>query len=216
MNQPASGRAAFEARFRRLAARGPRGAGTDAERAAARHLADELVGLGLQAALDPFAGSRSMGARLLGPTLLAAVGTALSDHSGVAAAALATVSLAVLVTEQMGVHAWFTRLLAPAASANEVAVVPALGPPRRRVVLCAHYDTQRAGLIWNPLTTTLVAPIQARLPGPMKTILFPVVLAMVVQLAVGVLAAADVFAPPMWVTATLLGVYAVAGLLLGD
>ncbi|MCS6922889.1 MAG: M28 family peptidase, partial [Fimbriimonadales bacterium] len=42
------------------------------------------------------------------------------------------------------------RLFPQRESANLIAVVPARDTPRRRVVLMAHIDTQRAALMWHP------------------------------------------------------------------
>ncbi|MGQ9902303.1 MAG: M28 family peptidase [Fimbriimonadales bacterium] len=42
------------------------------------------------------------------------------------------------------------RLFPQRASANLIAVVPSQGAVRRRVVLMAHIDTQRAALMWHP------------------------------------------------------------------
>ncbi|MCS7208564.1 MAG: M28 family peptidase [Fimbriimonadales bacterium] len=42
------------------------------------------------------------------------------------------------------------RLFPQRASANLIVVVPAQGQPRRRVVLMAHLDSQRAALMWHP------------------------------------------------------------------
>ncbi|BCW94716.1 MAG: M28 family peptidase [Fimbriimonadales bacterium] len=42
------------------------------------------------------------------------------------------------------------RLFPQRASANLIAVAPAQGETRRRIVLMAHIDTQRAALMWHP------------------------------------------------------------------
>lgn len=207
----------LEDRVRRLAWLGHRGSATAGERAAATLLLRELTGMGLQPSLEPFRGSGSMGARLLVPVLVAAAGAGLGRVSIPAAALLGAVALAALVSEQMTGRAWLTRFLVRSPSANVVATIPAPGAAVRRVVVCAHHDTQRAGLIWNRFTMTALAPVVARLPGPLKTPLFPLVAAMAAQCLVW---PASVLWPeavsPWLVCGVLLGVYAAAGLLLGE
>ena len=210
-------RARFEERVRTLAAFGHRGSATARERQAAEYLVTELTAAGLRPALEPFCGSGSMGARLLVPVLIAAAGVGLAWHWPAATAALALLALAGLVSEQMTGRSWLTWFLTRRPSANVGAHLPAAGDARRRVVLCAHYDTQRAGLIWNRFTMTVVAPVLARMPGPLRTPLFPLTAGLVVQVLFGLAAVTWPAALPVGpIAVALLVGYGGAGLLLGE
>lgn len=210
-------RAAYERRVRALADFGHRGSATGREREAAGYLIAELAQFGLPASTEAFSGARSMGARLVVPVIIAAAGAGLTEYATAVATAIGGSALVALVLEQMTGRAWVTRFLARRPSANVVATVPAAAGARRRVVLCAHYDSQRAGLIWNRLTMTYLAPVLARLPGPLKTPLFPVTAAMAVQALLGPADALWPAAIPVRpVAGVLLAVYAAASVLLGE
>jgi hypothetical protein len=210
-------RSDFRQRVESLAGQGHRGSATPGEAAAADYLTGVLEAMGLRAGREEFRGSSTMGVRLLVPVFVAAVGLGLAWASGVAALSLlGAVGLAALVHEQMTGRAWLTRPVTRSPSANVLATVPPKGRTRRRLVLCAHYDSQRAGLIWNRFTMVHVAPLIARLPGPMKTPLFVLTVAMVVQCSLPVLAPAasgPLASACHWAVAV---VYALSILLLGE
>lgn len=63
------------------------------------------------------------------------------------AAAAAAVSYEL---EYSGRSQWLRRLLPKAAATNVVARLPAAGEARRTLVLVAHHDAARTGLIWDP------------------------------------------------------------------
>jgi Peptidase family M28 len=215
--RPLTGRPDYERRVRQLAGLGHRGSASARERAAADYLTAELTGAGLPPTVEPFRGSRSMGARLLVPVLIAAAGAALAWQSPPMAAVLGMSAFLFLVCEQMSGRAWLTWFLTRSPSANLTVTLPAAGFPDRRVVICAHYDTQRAGLIWNRFTMRFVAPVLARLPGPLKTPLFAVTAAMVAQMFLGVVWREWPDAVPVGpVAVTLLAVYGVMGFLLAE
>ena len=215
---PDAGRADYERRVWALAGFGHRGSAGPRVRDAADYAAAELTGLGLRPVIESFAGSRSMGVRLLAPVLLAAIGAGTAWLSATAAAVIGAAALIALVWEQMTARPGITRSLTGSPSVNVSAVVPPVGgAARRRVVLCAHLDTQRAGLIWNRWTMTYVAPVLARLPGPLKTPLFPTTAAMTAQVLLGPAALVWPGVVPVGpVAAVLLAVYGVAGVLLAE
>ena len=66
---------------------------------------------------------------------------------GGAAAVAAAVSYEL---EFSGRSQWSRRLLPTAAATNVVARVPAAGERRRTLVLIAHHDAARTGLMWDP------------------------------------------------------------------
>ncbi len=66
-------RATYERRVTDLEAFGHRGSATESEEKAAAYLVDELRELGLEPEIQPFKGSRSMGARILIHVLSAAL-----------------------------------------------------------------------------------------------------------------------------------------------
>lgn len=68
-----------------------------------------------------------------------------------AAAALAAAALASLELDASGRSQWLRRLLPAGEGANAVARIPAAGEERRgTLVLVAHHDAARTGLVWHP------------------------------------------------------------------
>jgi hypothetical protein len=91
------------------------------------------------------------------------------------------------------------------------------GGATKRVVVSAHMDTQRTGLIWRGKFTRQVAHLYQKLPGAMKSPLFPVMAAFALQPLAGVLT----WAWPGSTVATVVTVYvfiiyAVSGFLLAE
>lgn len=212
-------RTRFETRIRRLAAFGHRGSATDREREAADWLAGELRGMGLSPEAEPFAGRRSLGGRLLLHVAVAAAGAAVAWVAPVATVALGALALGSLVYEQMTWGLLLSRLLPARPSANVTARVPppAGGPVRRRVVVCAHYDTAQTGRVWRGATDRGRGWVDRRLPVGLKPPCLPLAGFMLLQIAAGVVGLAGAG----WVIGAVAGgvavvAYAAAGFLLGD
>jgi hypothetical protein len=79
-----------------------------------------------------------------------AAGVAAARLGGLPGAALAGLALASLEGEASGRRQWLRRLLPAGEGTNVVARIPAAGDARRKLVLVAHHDAARGGLIWHP------------------------------------------------------------------
>ena len=111
------------------------------ERAAAAWARDRLVEAGIEdVALEPYRWPRTYAW-----THLLHVLAGLSRSRAVRAAALVSYAL-----EAGGRVQWLPRLLPRGEGCNVVARIPAAGRPRRKLVLVAHLDAQRSGLMWDP------------------------------------------------------------------
>lgn len=173
-------RETLERRVRTLAGFGHRGSGSTHEAMAAGYLREQWREAGLDPQVQPFHGARSLGLRLGLHVVIALIGAALLWVWPTATGVLGIVALVSVVVE----HTWgfplLGRFLIDAPSQNVVATIPARsGPPRRRVVLVGHYDTQRTGWMWQEGLLSPVARMLTRAPGPLKSPLFPVMAAMV-------------------------------------
>jgi len=157
------------------------------EHAAAEYLVEQLRAAGLEVEKQAFRGASSHGARFLVHVLLACAGIAAGWRWPLAGAALAAAALASLVAEQMTYGVWLSRLVCRSRSYNVVGRLRPSGRPVRRVIVSAHYDTQRRGWIWAP--ARVLVPLQARLPPTLMQPFLLLNLLMLLQVAAGVLAA---------------------------
>lgn len=141
--------ARYEQRLRSLEAFGHRGSATVQERRAADYLADELRASGIAPVIESFRGARSFGARLLIHIGIAATGLLLLWKMPAVGVALAAVALISFVVEQGRCVVWLSWPACRYRSQNVCGTVPATRAARRRIILSAHYDTQRNGFIWT-------------------------------------------------------------------
>ncbi|HEX8087032.1 MAG TPA: M28 family peptidase [Solirubrobacteraceae bacterium] len=116
-----------------------RGSADAGERAAAEWVAGRLREEGVEdVALEPYRWPRThVWAQI--PHLLASLGPLW----------LRALALASYELDQSGRLQWVQRFVPRGHGANVVARVPAQGPARRMLVLVAHLDAQRTGLIWH-------------------------------------------------------------------
>jgi hypothetical protein len=215
----AQARERFERRVRELVAFGHRGSGTANEARAAEYLVAEARAAGLAPERVPFTGCTSFGARLFLHVAVAAVGLALLWTVPVVTIALGLVALVSLWVEEAAIPPLLGRVFITAPSANVEARVPAAGgPPRARVVVLAHYDTQRTGLMWRESLIRGVSPALARSPGPTRAPTFPIVLGMALQVVAGaLLLAAPTARPVATVLAVIAGfIFVIAGFVLAE
>lgn len=125
-----------------------RGSGGEGERASARRLADRLREAGAaEVAVEPF---RYQGTYAHAHALHAAAGLLAARLGGLRGALLAGAALASLELEASGRLQWVRRLLPADEGANVVARLPARGERRSTLVLVAHHDAARTGLVWHP------------------------------------------------------------------
>jgi hypothetical protein len=135
---------------------GPRRPCSEAEKRAAAVLAEWLAERGVRARLEPFRGYASFGypyglifSAALAGGLLQRRGSRAGDVLAIASAALATLEGDLRITP-------VSNLLSRRPSVNVVARVEAAEEARRTVCLCAHLDTTRSGLLFQPAVVPLL------------------------------------------------------------
>jgi hypothetical protein len=141
--------ARYERRVQALVAFGHRGSATSHERRAAEYLAGELRASGIAPVIESFRGARSFAARVLIHIGIAAIGLMLSWRMPAFGIALAAVALISFVVEQGRCIVLLSWPACRYRSQNVCGTVPAIHAARRRIILSAHYDTQRSGFIWT-------------------------------------------------------------------
>lgn len=207
--------ASLRRRVQKLVAFGHRGSATENEHRAAEYLLGKLKETGIEANKEAFAGSHSMGARILVHVLLAMASAALLPWLPIGSTLVAAIVLVSLVAEQMTHGVWLSRFCCRATSYNVVGHIPAMKQARRRIVLSAHYDTQKTGWIWA--FHRLLDPVFARCPVRLKPPLLILGVLMMAQIAIGVLASFghDLIAPWVGLWLILAG-YAPFAILMGQ
>jgi hypothetical protein len=136
----------------RLESYAGRGPGTDAERRAARWLADELAGGGLEVAVETFWCRPSWALAHAWHVALALAGSLVSVASPRVGGALLLAALVFVVVDALTGVSPGRRLTPARASQNVVAIAPAsedAPAERTRLILTANYDAGRAGLAYR-------------------------------------------------------------------
>lgn len=123
-------------------------AGTDAERRAARHLVSRLRELGRDADTEPTRVRPAYAFTHLVHAVLGVVASVLSVYVPIAGAALALVAALSAFGDLTGSFFLLRGLTGPRASQNVVSDEDE-GKPGR-LILVAHYDAARSGLVFNP------------------------------------------------------------------
>lgn len=170
----------------RLSAVPGRGPGTDAERRAARWLQDEIRSTGREAELETHWVRPSWALAHAGHAALAVAGSVLAVRAPVAGLVVLAAVLASVLLEGAGRSGLLRRLTLERATQNVVSPPPpgAADPARVRLVITAHYDAGRTGLVYRDGVRRLVAAIQRRacgtLPAPLASMAAGVALLVVV------------------------------------
>lgn len=142
-----------------LARIGPRGSGSEGERAAAEWLRQQLEQLGYEVEVQPFRSPRHT--LYLGPAMVIAVvlvALVLSPHAPAPAALLAAAAFVPLVGELLGARVNFDLILPKSPSQNVIARPPAAGDAAPDVVISAHYDTQWGSWLFAPAFRPYLRP----------------------------------------------------------
>jgi hypothetical protein len=127
-----------------------RGSASPGERRSAEWVAGRLREQGaVDVRVEPFRYQGTF-AHAQGLHFGAGVLAALGRRRLLAAAALASFEL-----EYSGRLQWLRRTLPGSDGFNAIGRLPAIGPPRRTVVLVAHHDAARTGRMWDPRLTRL-------------------------------------------------------------
>lgn len=205
--------ASMRRRVARLVSFGHRGSATENESRAAEYLFRKLKETGIDASKEAFAGSRSMGARVLIHVLVAMASLALLLWQPIVAAVLVGIAFISFIAEQMTRGVWLSRVACRANSCNVVGRVPAPVRAARRLVICAHYDTQKTAWLWG-IAERLV-PFWSRCPVLLKPPMLTLGLLMIGEAAVAVAATFVQSSQLRWAAVGIVGaVYAVFALLL--
>jgi hypothetical protein len=131
---------------------GPRASAGKAERRAAKYIEEQLKGFGYYVKTEPFRSVRSFGHTYIIIFALAAAGFvagALYDKAA-AGLLLTGVALVAFVGENTTTLHLANAIIPKGKSQNVVGRLAARELPRRRLVLSAHYDSARSGLMWHP------------------------------------------------------------------
>ena len=172
--------------MRELEAPGHRGSATANEELAADYLIEQLRQLGVNAHKQYFRSYTSYGARILVHVVVGVLGLATLHWNATLSVLLSAAACVSLQAESITLWRLLSRLLPTSRSCNVVGRVPTpSGKATRRLVLCAHIDTQRAGLIWSALFVRPFSFVFARIPGPVRSPLFSLTLALAVQIMLG-------------------------------
>jgi hypothetical protein len=127
-----------------------RGSATPGERRSAEWVAERLREQGAgDIRIEPFSYQRTF-AYAQGVHFAAGLLAALGRRRLLAAAALASFEL-----EYSGRLQWLRRVLPAGEGFNVTGRLPAIGPAERMLVLVAHHDAARTGLMWDPRLTQL-------------------------------------------------------------
>lgn len=132
---------------------GPRPPTSSSEVRAAQYCASVFEQAGLITRIEPFPGLRSFGQIYLPVTagmLASALLASRRRPHRLTGAALGGASMAAFLGEQTKRNRLVTQRLANRPSQNVVAVLPASGSMRRRLVLVAHIDSSRSGIAFHP------------------------------------------------------------------
>jgi hypothetical protein len=125
-----------------------RGAGTDAERRAARWLCSELEATGRDARVEPFWCRPNWALAHAWHVLLALAGGLLSVSSAQIGGVLIVAALVSLLSDAFSGRS-LGRLLTPERASQNVVSVAADDEPRVRLLITANYDAGRTGLSYR-------------------------------------------------------------------
>jgi hypothetical protein len=167
-----------------------RGAGSDAERRAARWLARHLGSSGDDTLIETFWSRPNWALGHAWHAALAIAGSLVSVASPVAGIAMLAVALVAVLTDELaGVS--LGRRLTPERASQNVIVVPAgragASGERVRLIITANYDAARAGLAYRPPIRRAAGRIRCALRGVTPGWLGWMVIAIVWLLAIAVL-----------------------------
>lgn len=130
---------------------GPRAATKEGERRAAAYIEERLAAFGYNVKLEPFRSPRSFSHVYIPLYLVTILGFAAAVANLPALGFLLSgIALVAFVGENTTALNLASALIPKGKSQNVVARLPARDLPRRRLILAAHYDSQKAGLPWHP------------------------------------------------------------------
>jgi hypothetical protein len=139
--------------IQRLAADiGPRPSTGEGERKAAAYIRERLEGFGFTVKTEGFRSPRSLGHLYIPIYLLALVGVGaavLIDRAALGLL-LSGIALVAFLGENTTALKLVSAVVPKGRSQNVVGRLAPKELPRRRLILCAHYDSTKSGLMWHP------------------------------------------------------------------
>lgn len=131
---------------------GPRPSASKAERQAAEYIEQQLKSFGYFVKVEPFRSVRSFSHTYTLIFLLAVAGfvAAVAFDKAAVGLLLAGVAVVAFVGENTTSLHLANALIPKGKSQNVVGRLAARDLPRRRLVLSAHYDSAKSGLMWHP------------------------------------------------------------------
>jgi Peptidase family M28 len=148
--------------------------GTDAERRAAKRVAERLRGLGMRVEVEPTYVHPQMPLIHAAHCALGFAGSLVSIASPPAGFAIVLVASISMYLDVDARFYLLRRLFFRRASQNVLARAGRTGAPAR-VLLCAHLDAARSGMAFSPRQTRLAATLDRNLPfafGPFRVLFF--------------------------------------------
>jgi hypothetical protein len=131
---------------------GPRPSTGEGERRAAAYIEEQLKGFGFGVRKEPFRSVRSFSHTylLIFALAVAAFVVALTLDAPALGFLLSGIALVAFVGENTTALHMANWWVPKGRSQNVVALLAPRERPRRRLILCAHYDSARSGLMWHP------------------------------------------------------------------
>lgn len=128
---------------------GYRAPASEGERWASKYIRGVLEGQGIEVQVEPFESPKTFSYPLMIVLSVSLLGGLLSCSHGFLGFLLAAVGAAGF-TREAHYRSWAARFVPKGPSQNVLGRIPAKGEARRRVLVCAHYDTSRSGLYFHP------------------------------------------------------------------
>jgi len=128
---------------------GYRDPASEGERWASKYIQGVLDKLGVQSQVETFRAPSTFGYAYMAILALSILGGLLACSHGLVAFLLTALAAVSLYMENT-CRGWVSRVLPREESQNVVGRIPARGDVTRRVVLSAHYDTSRTGILFHP------------------------------------------------------------------
>lgn len=127
-----------------------RGSTSENEERAAQIVADWLHQFGLNPTVEPFQSVQTYSWEIIGIAGLMAIGVSLGPWFPVPGTLFTVLGLWSFWRHFTGYSTLFSPIIPKRHSQNVVARIPPAGTPEKTIILMAHYDSARSGLLWAP------------------------------------------------------------------
>jgi len=120
------------------------------EHRAAEYLRQKLEGMGLETHLEPFVARTSFSTVYFIIYFIFLLSVGIGHYNEIVATILALAASFLFFGEQTTKSSFLSQWVPEDLSHNVVAKIPGRGMPKGRLVLVAHYDTSKTGLLFHP------------------------------------------------------------------